>query len=123
MTEEKLAAMNVEQLAQQFLDLTVRQHDAEVASDYQKYNRLFRQMEAVEKELKSRTGDQRRALLPLHNHQRAQVRLMAAIATLAVAPDAARQVLQLISDRDEYPQAADARGIMRELDEGKFVVS
>lgn len=123
MTEKKLAAMNVEQLAQQFLDITVKQHEAEVEGDNGRYTRLYRQMEGIERELKSRTGDQRRALLPLHNHQKAQVRLMAAIATLAVAPDAARQVLQIISNRDEYPQAADARGILRALDEGSFVIS
>lgn len=122
MTQDKLPQMTVEQLAQRFLDITVQQHRAEIGDDNAAYNRLYRQMEAVEKELKARTGDQRRALLPLYSHPKAQVRLMAAVATLAIAPAAARQVLQLISDRNEYPQAADARGIMRALDEGSFVI-
>jgi hypothetical protein len=47
--------------------------------------------------------------------------LKAALATLAVAPEAARATLQLISDRQEYPQAADARGMMRAIDEGTYV--
>jgi hypothetical protein len=78
-------------------------------------------MEAVEDALKSRNGDQRRALLPLFLHPNAQVRLKAATATLAVAPEAARQTLQIISDRQEYPQAADARGMMRAVDKGTYV--
>ena len=46
-----------------------------------------------------------------------------AIATLALAPLAARQALQVISDRQEYPQAADARGMMRAVDDGTFTPS
>jgi len=76
---------------------------------------------AVEDALKSRNGDQRRALLPLFLHPNAQVRLKAATATLALAPEAARQTLQIISDRQEYPQAADARGMMRAVDKGRYV--
>ena len=121
--DNKLTGMSVEQLAERFLDITMQQHHAEMDDNHAAYNRLYRQMEDVNKELKSRAGDQRRVLLPFYNHPRAQVRLMAAVATLAIAPDAAREVLQIISDRDEYPQAADARGIMRALDEGLFVVS
>ena len=117
--DNKLTGMSVEQLAERFLDITMQQHHAEMDDDYAAYNRLYRQMEAVEKELKSRPGDQRRILFPLYNHQKAQVRFMAAVATLAIAPDAARAVLQLIGDRN----AADARGIMRDLDAGRFVVS
>jgi predicted transcriptional regulator len=37
--------------------------------------------------------------------------------------DAARQALQIISDREEYPQAADARGMIRAVDDGTFVPS
>ena len=87
------------------------------------YNRLFRQMEVVEKELKAHKGDQRQALLSLLDLPNAQVRLTSAIATLALAPEAARRALQIISDREEYPQAADARGMIRAVDEGSFVPS
>jgi hypothetical protein len=36
-------------------------------------------------------------------------------------PEAARRTLQVISDRQEYPQAADARGKMRAVDKGTYV--
>jgi hypothetical protein len=78
-------------------------------------------MEDVRRELKGRVGDQRRALLPLLKHANAQVRLKAAITTLAVAPRASRQALQLIWDRNEFPQAADAFGMIRSLDKGTYV--
>jgi hypothetical protein len=68
-----------------------------------KFNRLFDQTEAVETELKTRDGDQRRMLLRLYNHRNIQVRLKAAKATLAVAPDAARRKIQEIADSREYP--------------------
>ena len=121
--DNKLTGMSVEQLAERFLDITVQQHHAEMDDDNSLYNQVYGRMRAVEDELKSRPGDQRRVLLPLYNHPKAQVRLMAAVATLAIAPEAAREVLQIISDRDEYPQAADARGIMRDLDAGRFIVT
>ena len=66
--------------------------------DNAKFNRLFWQMEAVEGQLKARIGDQRRALLRLYDHPNAQVRLTAAKATLAVAPEAARRLLRTIAD-------------------------
>ena len=85
------------------------------------FNRLFKQMEAVKEELTSRPGDQRRTLIPLLEHPNAQVRLKSAIATLALVPKEARRVLEVISDRQEYPQAADARGMMMALDEGAYI--
>ncbi|MCC6778780.1 MAG: DUF2019 domain-containing protein [Hyphomicrobiales bacterium] len=60
-------------------------------------------------------------MLPLLDHANAQIHLKAALATLSVAPEAARRTLQRISDRQEYPQAAAARGMMRALDDGTYV--
>jgi hypothetical protein len=77
-------------------------------------------MEAVEGELKARTGDQRRALLVLYDHPNAQVRLKAAKATLAVAPQAARRMLQIIRESKEYPQAGDAGMTIRAIESGIF---
>jgi hypothetical protein len=51
-------------------------------------------------------------------HPNPQVRLMAAQSTLAVAPAGARQVLQELWDRKEFPQAADAMGTLRKLERG-----
>jgi hypothetical protein len=76
----------------------------------------------VPRQLKSHTDDERRALLPL-KRRNAQVRSKAATALLALELEAARATLRKISDADEYPQAARARGIMKALDEGRYVPS
>ena len=123
MNRIKLQNSTVEQLIAQFLDIALRQHEAMRRNRNSEYNRLFDQMEAVEQELRKRTGDQRRALLPLLDHPNPQVRLKSAIATLSIAPVMARQTLQTISDREEYPEAVDAREMMRALDEGRFIPS
>jgi hypothetical protein len=119
----KLESATAEELVEYFVAIAVVQDKAMRQDDHAKYNRLYGEMDAVERELKQRTGDQRRALISLHEHPNAQVRLKAAIATLALAPDAARQALEIISAREEYPQAADARGMIRAVDDGSFIPS
>lgn len=103
-----------------FIAIALAQYEAVAEDDTAEYNRLFREMAAVELQLKNRPGDQRKALIPALDHPNAQVRLKAAFATLAVAPLAARRTLQAISDQMEYPEAADARGMLRALDEGNY---
>jgi Domain of unknown function (DUF2019) len=119
----KLNEMTIAQLVDKFIAIALNQDAAMLNYDSAKFNRLYDEREAVEEELKKRPGDQRQALLPLLNHPNAQVRLISAMAMLAVAPEAARQTLQVISDRQEYPQAADARGMMRALREGTYIPS
>jgi Domain of unknown function (DUF2019) len=121
MKRTKLHEMTVAHLVDRFIAVALDEDKAML--DTAKFNRLFWELDAVNEELKSRPGDQRRALLPLLDHSNAQVRLQSAIATLAVAPEAARQALQIISDRQEYPQAADARGMMRALDNRTYIPS
>lgn len=77
-------------------------------------------MRLVETELKRRPPDQRRALLALYDHPNAQVRLAAAKSTLAVAPAAAREMLQIIADSGEFPQAGDAGMSLVNLERGIF---
>ena len=115
-----LSEMNVEQLVERFAAVALEQDDAILMHDNAKFTRLFWQMEAVEEELKARNGDQRQALLRLYHHPNAQVRLTAAKATLAVAPDAARRLLRTIADSKEYPQAGDAGMSLVNLDRGIF---
>jgi hypothetical protein len=86
-----------------------------------KRNRLRLQAYAIEKELKSRPGDQRRALLPLYNHPNVEVRLMAAKATLAITPMAVRRVIETIADSRELLHAGDAGMCLAMLDRGEFV--
>ncbi len=52
-----------------------------------------------------------------------QVRVNAAKATLAVAPQQARQMLQAIADSQWQPQAGDAGMCLWNLDRGVFVPS
>jgi hypothetical protein len=121
MTHAKFHAMTIEQLVDHFVTIGLAQQKAIDWDDHATFRRLYSKMEDVRRELKTRSGDQRRALLPLLDHPSPQVRLKAAITTLAVAPQASRQTLQLIWDRNEFPQAADAFGMIRALDKGTYV--
>jgi hypothetical protein len=121
MTRIKVGEMTTSELVRQFVRIALDQDKAMRYGDNRKFKRLFKQMEAIEEELKSRPDDQRRTLIPLFEHPNAQVRLTSALATLALVPKDARRTLQIISDRQEYPQAADARGMMTALDEGTYV--
>jgi len=121
MNRVNLGNMTVNQLVKRFIAIALDQDKALLDDEYGQYNRLYGEMETIEEELRNRAGDQRRALIALHNHPNAQVRLKSAIATLALVPAAARHALQTISDRDEYPQAAYARDMMVALDKGRFV--
>src|SRR5262249_14963225 len=116
----KLGEMTIEQLVERFTAIALDQDQALLAHEYEKFNRLFDEMEAIENELKARQGDQRRALLSLYGHPNTQVRLKAAEATLAVAPESARRVLQSIVDSREFPQAGDAGMMLRNLDREVF---
>jgi len=122
-SSDKLKKLAIDALVDRFVAIALAQDEANLYSEYDKYNDLYGEMESVEAELKSRDGDQRQALLPLYDHDNALVRLKAAFATLALAPEASREVLQKISESNRYPEAADARGMLRALDEGSYVPS
>ncbi|HZL30410.1 MAG TPA: DUF2019 domain-containing protein [Pseudolabrys sp.] len=111
-------SMPESQLVEQFTNDALKQFEAELNDEFTKYNALADDIVAIGEELKRRTGDKRSALLPLFDHPNPQVRLMAAEITLAVAPAAARQILQEIWDRKEFPQAAHAMGTLRALERG-----
>ena len=112
--------MTINQLVECFATIARKQNEALLMNDISKVNRLFDRLEAIEQVLKSRDGDQRRALLRLYDDRNAQVRLKAVKATLAVAPDAARKMLQAIADFHEFPQAGEAGMSIRALNEGIF---
>ena len=115
-----LHKMSVSELVDRFVKLGIGQFRAELLGNIADENKLIRQMHGVFEELKSRPGDQRSALVSLYSHPNIQVRLMAAKLTLAVAPAAARQLLQAIKDSKEYPQAMDAGMCLRNLESGIF---
>jgi hypothetical protein len=112
--------MTANQLVDRFVSIALDQDQALLYSDIAKYNQLFKQMELVEEELKRRTGDQRQALIRLYDHPNAQVRLKAAKATLAVAPEGARHLLEIIANSRKYPQAGDAGMSLVNLDRGIY---
>ena len=97
MTGIEIEKMTINELVEHFVAIAIDQDKASFEENNTKYNRLYSQMEAVRSELKIRPGDQRKALLPLLDHPNLQVRLKAAITTLAVAPGPSRQVLQTIA--------------------------
>jgi hypothetical protein len=115
--------MTLDQLVDRFVAIALDQDDAIRKEQNARFNRLFHEMRTIEEELKHRPGDQRGLLVRYLKHPNAQVRLRAAIATLALVPDDARKALQNISDWDEYPQAPDARGMLRGLDDGSYTPS
>lgn len=120
MSRADLTKMVVPDLVDRFAAIALRQDEAIFNDDNALYSRLFWQMEAVEQELKARDGDQRRALLSLFDHKSIQVRLMAAKATLAVAPDVARRMLEVIANSNWQPQAGEAGMSLWNLDRGVF---
>ena len=120
MSQFTLEKMTVEQLVERFVATALEQDRAIRADKNALFNRLYSQLDAIEVELKRRSGDQRRALVALLKHPNVEVRLRAAFATLALVPELARKTLQNISDWDEYPQAPDARLMLRGLDDGSY---
>lgn len=112
--------MSVDELLERFEEIALAQDAADLRDEITKYNRLYDLMENVEQELKRRPGDQRRALVSLFDHTNPEVRLKAALATLAVLPKAARQVLVSLDERNVLPQAADARGMLEALQDGSY---
>ena len=120
MSNMNLSRLSVDQLVDLFVAITVDQGEAIRIDDSKKFNRLFGRMIGVVNELKGRDGDQRKALIRLYNYPNMQVRLKAATSTLAVAPEAARQVLQSIVDAQYFPQAGDAGMTLSNLDSDFF---
>lgn len=120
MNSTRLNDMSVEQLVNEFSSLAMRQGHALLGNEIAKVNRIFDQLQAVERELKSRAGDQRAALISLYGSPNMQVRVKAAKATLAVAPTAARQQLEDIAASGWQPQAGEAGMSLWNLDRGVF---
>jgi cytochrome c oxidase assembly protein Cox11 len=112
--------MSVDQLVARFADIGVEQDDAILKDDNRRFRRLYREMDDIEKELQLRPGDQRRALMALYRHANMQARLNAAKATLAVAPEQARAMLESIAASSWQPQAGDAGMTLSNLDRGIF---
>lgn len=123
MTNQKLNEMSVGELVERFLAIAIDQDKAIFDENNTRFNALYKQMQTVRDELRARPGDQRNALRALLDHPNVQVRLKAAITTLALAPDISKRVLRQIADSKRLPQAADAGLILDGLRDGSFVPS
>lgn len=116
MTKVNLKSLSVDDLMRRFIEIAVAQDWAIFDDDNAKYRKLYREMDEIRSELKSRPGDQRRVLIQLYDHPNIQVRLKAALSTMALAPNAVRPVLERIAKSGAYPQAADAGFALDRLD-------
>jgi len=115
-----LMALTANALVDRFAEICLAQDEALLYSNIAKFNRLYEKMAAIRDELKSRPGDQRTTLTALLSHENAQVRLQAARATLAVAPEAALNVIKAIASGRKFPQAGDAGMTLDNLERGIF---
>jgi hypothetical protein len=121
MKKSNFKGLTAAELVNRFAAICSEQDKAEFEDDIATYNRLYDQKVAVLDELKERPGDQRTALLGLYEHSNLQVKLQAAKATLAVAPEAARRMLREIESWGRQPYAGDAGMCLMNLDRGIFV--
>jgi hypothetical protein len=113
--------LNVDELVERFESICLAQYQAILKEKVYEYNSLYSDMDAVDAELRQRGPDARRTLLRLYDHPNVQVRVKAAMRTLAVAPDAAKHLLQTIADSYQFPQAADAGMMLDRLKAGEFI--
>lgn len=120
MTPINLDVETTADLVRQFRDMALAQDKAQMADDLDLYNQLFRKMALIGRELKSRPGDQRRALLPLCCEPNAHVRYMAAAQTLALEPDLARQCLEQVRKARIMFASLRAGMTILALDDGTF---
>ncbi|RYE33771.1 MAG: DUF2019 domain-containing protein [Hyphomicrobiales bacterium] len=120
MTPSKLKLLTAEELKRFFEQLCIQQYDALEGNAIASYNRRYDKILAIQNELKSRPGDQRRILMSLFGHPNMQVRLTAAHANLAVDYIAARRELQAIVDEQWFPQSGDAGMTLDNLDSGFY---
>lgn len=120
MTPSKLKSLSAEELKRLFERLCIQQYDALERNAIASYNKRYDIILAIQNELESRPGDQRRLLMSLFGHPNMQVRLTAAYANLAVDYIAARRELQAIVDSQWFPQAGDAGMTLWNLDRGFY---
>ena len=115
-----LRTMSVDQLVERFTEICLAQDDALHNERPAQYNRLYDRTIEVTDELRARGPEARLALVNLFDHPNAQVRLRAAAQSLAVVPERARRVLEVMQQAKEFPQAGSAGMILWSLDDGTF---
>jgi Domain of unknown function (DUF2019) len=122
--------MSNEQLANAFVEISIKEADAMGLRKSREVNSLIRQLRAVEETLRSRGLEARKALVPLLGYSdarssfakelEAQVRLNAAKELLAVVPEQARATLEDLAAHGPSAQRGDAGMCLQFLDDGVF---
>ena len=108
MRNPDLSRLDVGALLKLHVEWSVQQGMALERASISKVNELGGRINQINKELKSRSGDQRGALAPLLSHPNAQVRFNAAQSLIRILPLEARRTIQAIADSGVFPLAGHA---------------
>jgi hypothetical protein len=108
MRNPDLSKLDVGALLKLHVERSVQQGMALERASISKVNELGGRINQINKELKSRSGDQRGALAPLLSHPNAQVRFNAAQSLIRILPLEARRTIQAIADSGVFPLAGHA---------------
>lgn len=104
MTKQEWSALSNEELAKQFQEISVEQFEAELESDIRRIVLFARQVIAIGDVLEERGAAALRTLLPLLDHQNAQVRLNAAVKLKLVERERATATLKALAERGPSAQ-------------------
>lgn len=113
-----LNEVSSEELVKMFEQFSLEMYVAENVDNIKKYNKIYIYFSAVERELKCRTGDHRRLLLPFLDHPNIGVRLLTAKSVYYIDTSRARAVIEQIARSRRFPQAGSAGMTLAYLDEG-----
>ena len=97
MKSTDLQDLTIDQLVQDFAELSLQMGAAVLDSETGRFNRMFPRMQAIDRELRSRGPETRRALSPLLDDKNRFVRYYAAKYLLGLVPDRARAVIEEIA--------------------------
>ncbi|HKX11032.1 MAG TPA: DUF2019 domain-containing protein [Stellaceae bacterium] len=120
MSDVQIETLLTEQLIERYVKVSLEQFDATQIDDDETYNELFDEISAISKVLRDRGGDAHRALLPLLDHENAQVRFNAAHDLLTIEPQRARAALEWVARWGPGPQRGSAGMSLRSLDSGQY---
>ncbi len=120
MSRMELDTLTDTQLVDRFTTLSLQQYDVLQIHNTKTYTKLFHRLHAVAGVLRKRGLDARRALLPLLDHENAQVRLNAVHQLLAIEPLRARATLAALAEFAPGPQRLPAGMALMRLDSGEY---
>ncbi|MBX9710080.1 MAG: DUF2019 domain-containing protein [Xanthobacteraceae bacterium] len=111
-----LSELNIEDLVERFVQLSLQEDVAANVLRVSLVNRLVVQIHEISKELARRPGDQRLVLTKLFSHPNLQVRFNVATNLFSLVPAEARRQIEEIADSKVYPIAGHAGTYLLILD-------